>query len=191
MLRRKLVYWGLGAKITKRTKRNRPMSTLATTLYSRSLELAAGVPVNAAAYEAAVTAGEMNLAKLQALGKAFRQGWLHNVLARITPLTTRETTDYTRMAALFIGSQTEAEALLNKLSADLSRFATLAGVIVQGQRVPQPLAQHLALYQAIAAQMEETFAIQAPKPFASATIDAAAQAEMAFVRQFVKETFVA
>lgn len=167
------------------------MSTLTTTLYSRSLELAAGVPVNAAAYEEAVAAGDMNLAKLQALGRAFRQGWLHNVLARITPLTTRETTDYTRMAALFIGSQAEAEVLLTKLSADLSRFATLAGVIVQGQRVPQPLQQHVALYQAIAATLSETFGMQAPKPFASTTIDATAQAEMAFVRQFVKEKFVA
>ncbi len=133
----------------------------------------------------------MNLAKLQALGKAYRQGWLHNVLARITPLTARETTDYTRMAALFIATQAEAEALLGKLSADLSRFATLAGVIIEGQRVPPPLAQHHALYQAIGAQLATMFAITIPPAFASTTIDATAQAEMPFVRQFMKAKFAA
>lgn len=167
------------------------MSTMTTTLYSRSLELAAGVPVNAEAYETAVAMGEMNLAKLQALGKAYRQGWLHNVLARITPLTARETTDYTRMAALFVANKAEAESLLTKLSADLSRFATLAGVIVEGKRIPQPLEQHMALYQAIAGQMAETYGVKVPKPFASTTIDAAAQAEMMFVRKFVKDKFAA
>ncbi len=166
------------------------MTTMATNLFSRSLELAAGVPVNRAAYEAAVDAG-MNLAKLQALGRAYRQGWLHNVLARITPLTARETTDYSLMAALFITTKAEAESLMAKLSADLSRFATLAGVIVEGKRIPQPLQMHYQLYQTIGAQLQETYGIFMPKAFASTTIDATAQAEMMFVRKFIKGHFAA
>jgi hypothetical protein len=178
------------ANMRKRMKRTHAMTTMTTNLFNRSLELAAGVPVNRAAYELAAETG-MNLAKLQVLGKAYRQGWLHNVLARITPLTARETTDYTTMAAMFITTKADAETLLAKLSSDLSRFATLAGVIVEGKRIPQPLQPHYALYEAIASQMAELHGVQAPKAFASTTIDAAAQAEMAFVRKFIKERFVA
>ncbi len=166
------------------------MSQLATSLYTRSLELAAGLPVNAEAYEAEAAVGAMNLAKLQALGKAYRQGWLHNVLARITPLTARETGDYLLMARLFIHTQAQAEALLEKMSADLSRFATLAGLTV-GATVPKPLLPHLSLYQAMGQLLAEQHGASTPKPFASATIDASAQAEMVFVRGFIKQRFAA
>jgi hypothetical protein len=166
------------------------MTTLATSLYSRSLELAAGVPVNAEAYEQYCTEGDMNLAKLQVLGKAFRQGWLHNVLARITPLTARETTDYERMASLFITSPKAAEALLAQMSRDLSRFATAAGLLVNSV-IPMALLQHTNLYQKIATQMADMHGIKAPKAFASTTIDAATQADMPFIRQYVRERFAA
>jgi hypothetical protein len=171
-----------------------PMSTLHTNLYERSLELAAGTPVSRAAYEELAEQGQMNLAKLQALGKAFRQGWLHNVLARITPLTARETTDYTNMAALFVQNKAQAEMLMHKLSADLSRFATLAGVTVGASgnsAVPVALLQHVNLYQQIGAVLQASVGAKVPAPFASTTISSRDQADMPFVRDYVRERFAA
>jgi hypothetical protein len=166
------------------------MTTVHNSLFQRSLELAAGTAVNRAAYEALTEQGEMNLAKLQALGKCFKQGWLHNVLARITPLTARATTDYENMATLFITDKAQAELLLAKMSADLSRFATLAGVMV-GDTVPMALLPHVSLYQKIAVGLAQTHGAKVPAPFASATIDAATQAAMPFVRNFVRQRFAA
>jgi hypothetical protein len=167
------------------------MTAAHLSLYERSLELAAGVPVNRAAYDVLSASGIMNLAKLQALGKAYRQGWLTNVLERITPLTTRETADYEHMAAMFINTKAEAETLMAKLSADLSRFATLAGVVPQGNIIPMPMMSHVNLYQKIGAVVAERFTMAVPAPFASATIDAKAQAAMPFIRAFVRERFAA
>ena len=168
-----------------------PVTAIHLSLYERSLELAAGVPVNRAAYDVLSAEGIMNLAKLQVLGKAYRQGWLANVLERITPLTTRETADYEHMAAMFINTRAEAEALMSKLSADLSRFATLAGVVPQGNIIPIPMMSHVNLYQKIGAVVAEKFDMTVPAPFASSTIDAKAQAAMPFIRAFVRERFAA
>jgi hypothetical protein len=180
--------------ICETKKKNREVSTMTIahhSLYERSLELAAGVPVSRAVYEAMSAEGTMNLAKLQALGKAYRQGWLANVLARITPLTTRETADYEHMAALFINTQAEAETLMAKLSGDLSRFAAMAGVVSQGNVIPMPMMSHVNMYQKIGAVVAEKFGMAVPAPFASATIDAQTQAAIPFVRAFVKERFAA
>jgi hypothetical protein len=160
------------------------MATSYTNLVQRSLDLAAGTPVSALAYEEA----GINLAKLQVLGKAYRQGWLHNVLRRITPLTTRETDDYVLMADLFIADAAQAHDLLTKMSSDLSMFATAAGVQIYGA-IPLPLRPHTTLYQTIAGHLERKFAIQAPRAFAAGVFDAQAQNEMPFIRSFVKAHF--
>ena len=168
------------------------MTSVHHSLYERSLELAAGVPVAREVYERLSAESDFNLAKLQVLGKAYRQGWLHNVLERITPLTTRETADYENMAALFIASEAQAKSLMSKLSADLSRFATLAGVAQNSSNIiAMPMMSHVNMYQKIGAVFEARFGMAIPAPFASATIDAKAQAAMPFVRAFVKQRFAA
>ena len=167
-------------------KKERPMATSYTNLVQRSLDLAAGTCVSLEAYEAA----NINLAKLQALGKAYRQGWLHNVLRRITPLTISQTDDYVLMADLFVENAAQATEMLNAMSADLSAFATAAGIVIHGA-IPMPLRPHTTLYQAIAGKMERKFGMVAPRAFRSAVFDERAQAEMPFIRDYVNSRFKA
>jgi hypothetical protein len=163
------------------------MSTLYTNLVERSLDLAAGTKVNPDAYEAA----GINLAKLQAVGKAFRTGWLHNVLQRITPITAREVDDYLLMADLFINSKAEAQHLLQGMSRDLSMFATAAGVTVAHNVIPFQLKPHTALYHTMAERLTTKYNFIAPQPFASTVFDAKAQAQIPFIRNFMKAHFKA
>lgn len=156
-----------------------------TSLVERSLDLAAGTRVSLEAYEH----WGINLAKLQSLGRCYRQGWLHNVLRRITPLTIRQLDDYAMMADLFIQTPADAKLMLGRMSQDLSRFATAAGVMPTLSGTAPALQIHVQLYQKLAALLEDKFDFIAPAPFASATFDAQAQAEMPFVRNFIKQHF--
>lgn len=151
---------------------------MVTNLIQRSLELAAGTQVNLAAYED----HQLNLAKVQCLGKAYRQGWLHNVLRRITPLTARQTEDYVLMAELFITTKAQAELLLQTLSQSLTEFATVAGV----SPASATMRSHRELYQLIAQKLEMRHGVEAPSAFASTTITAQQQAQIPFVRHFLQ-----
>lgn len=156
-------------------------------LVERSLDLAAGTRVDLAAYES----WGINLAKLQSLGRCYRQGWLHNVLRRITPLTLRELDDYVMMADLFIANAADAKLMLGAMSQDLSKFAIAAGINAGNTQLPPQIQNHLTLYNKLAGLLAEKFSMEAPAPFASATFDAEAQRDMPFVRNFLKQHFAA
>ena len=156
-----------------------------TSLVARSLDLAAGTRTNIAAYEE----WGINLAKLQRLGKCYREGWLHNVLSRITPITLNEMDDYVMMADLFISNKSDAQYLCSILSRSLSAFATIAGVPASSKVVPIQLANHVELYKQIAATLEERFNFTAPAPFASTTINREMQAQIPFIRSFLNQHF--
>lgn len=147
------------------------------------LNVAAGTVVDGCAYTA--WGSKLNMMKLKALGQAYTKGWLHNVMARITPLTVRDQDDYVMMADLFVLSSETAEVLLRKMSRDLTAFATAAGVMFEHGNVPPKLAAHVAMYKAVARKMEQKFDIEAPKLFASTTFDSAMQAEMPFIRSYM------
>lgn len=154
-----------------------------TTLADHCLEIAAGMPVDAKAY------GKyegLNLARVQRLGRGYREGWLANVLRRITPLTARSREDYLIMADLFLTTQPDAEALLKRMSGDLTAFATAAGLYATAQSIPAEMRDHVALYRAIACLLEQKFDFTAPAPFASATVDAGLQAQIPFIRNFMQ-----
>lgn len=155
-----------------------------SSLVERSLDLAAGTRVDIQAYDN----WGINLAKLQSLGRCYRDGWLHNVLCRITPLTARQLDDYSMMADLFVQSADEAEELLTRMSADLSAFATAAGVHPTNNSAA-PIRNHLALYEAVSILLAQKFEIDIPAPFGSTTINAAMQSQMPFVRQFISKHF--
>ncbi len=156
-----------------------------TCMVQRSLDLAAGVHVNKESF----TQWGINLAKLQKLGAAFREGWLHNVLTRITPITNAEMDDYVMMAELFITSKSQAQYLCRNMSRSLSAFATIAGVSPSAKVVPIQLTNHVKLYNRIATSLGTRFAFQAPAPFASTTISREMQAQIPFIRGFLKERF--
>lgn len=156
-----------------------------TSLVSRSLDLAAGLRTNPEAYEQ----WGINLAKLQRLGKCYREGWLHNVLNRITPITTRELDDYIMMADLFINTKTDAQYLCTVLSRSLSAFATVAGFAASAKVVPIQMNNHVELYTRIATSLEDRFGFKAPAPFASTTITREMQTQIPFIRNFINQTF--
>jgi hypothetical protein len=150
------------------------------TLADHVLDLAAGMPVDKRAYHRR----SLNIPRLQALARAYRAGWLDNVLRRVTPLTTYNLEDYVAMADLFVTERAVAERLLAKMSTDLSTFAALSGLAAMPGHVPEELRAHVALYEAIGQVLAGKFGVAVPAPFASARLDAKAQAEMAFVRAF-------
>ena len=160
-----------------------PFSPSFTSLADHCLEIAAGIPVDAAAY------GKyegLNLARVQRLGRGYREGWLANVLRRITPLTARNQEDYLIMADLFITTKDEAEALARRMSGDLLAFATAAGLYATAQTIPSEMREHVALYRGITNLLEQKFDFTAPAPFASATVDADLQGQMSFIRGFMQ-----
>ena len=158
-----------------------------TSLVSRSLDLAAGTRTSVTAYDS----WGINLAKLQRLGKCYREGWLHNVLTRITPITTREMDDYQMMADLFVANKSDAQYLCSILSRSLSAFATIAGLPATAKVVPIQLENHVKLYTQISQSLEEKFAFKAPAPFASTTINRDMQAQIPFIRDFINQHFKA
>jgi hypothetical protein len=156
-------------------------------LVERNLDLAAGTHVSREAYEN----WGINLAKLQSLGRCYRNGWLHNVLRRITPLTINQFDDYLMMADLFIANAADAKLMLGQMSQDLSKFATAAGVVPSLTGSPPMLHNHLRLYFELAALLEYKFMISIPAPFASTTVDVSAQEEIPFIRSYLKQRFAA
>lgn len=152
-------------------------------LIERSLDLAAGTTVDAEAY----TRWPLNLAKLQSLGKGYRQGWLQNVFQRITPLTVREMDDYLMMADLFILTRTQAEVLLQLFGQDITRFATKAGVVLH-ESTPE-LQGHVGMYRAIGQVLSNKFGLAVPSPFRSVTMNGLAEDDRSFIRGYLNEAF--
>lgn len=149
------------------------------------LNVAAGTTVDACAYQQHSL--RLNMVKLKALGNAYKQGWLSNLMARITPLTVRDGDDYVMMADLFITEVGQAQELLAKMSRDMSAFATAAGLFYSPSFTPPEMTQHVRLYNRIASALATKFGFKAPQPFASTTIDASVQAQMPFIRTFLRQ----
>ncbi|HEX2859037.1 MAG TPA: hypothetical protein VHP58_02405 [Alphaproteobacteria bacterium] len=154
-------------------------------LADRLLDLAAGCPVDAAAYHRY----SLNIPRLTAMGKAYRAGWLHNVLRRITPFTAYSLDDYVAMADLFVTDAFTAQSMLQKMSADLNAFATAAGVNPCASDAAdaehEALRVHCALYGTIGKLLGEKFDLTPPAPFACTVLGRSQQAEMNFVRGFI------
>lgn len=152
------------------------------------LNVAAGCTVDACAYK--TWQGSLNMMRIKALGEAFRNGWLHNVMARITPLTARDTNDYLMMADLFITDAPQASQLLQKMSRDMSSFATAAGLYFSPTTTPPEMAMHKLVYQHIAKLLGDKFQMEAPAPFTSTTYQAhGTEASQSFIRNFMGDTF--
>lgn len=163
-----------------------------TSLLERNIDLAAGMRTNVQAYKEWSQKGQsksLNLAKLQKLGVCYREGWLHNVLTRITPITAAEMDDYIMMADLFIMTKSEAQYLCRMMSRSLSAFATIAGVAATSKVVPIQLSNHVELYKCISSRLEQRFEFEAPAPFASTTISREMQAQIPFIRGFLNQRF--
>lgn len=156
-----------------------------TTLADHCLEVAAGMPLNRDAYTRWET--KLNMAKVRAMGRAYREGWLHNVMSRITPITVRDADDYVMMADLFVLDATEAKALLEKMSADLTNFAIAAGRAFDCASM-QP---HVTMYNEVASFMAQKFEIEIPAPFASKVVKATDKlvTEAGYIRQYMRTEF--
>ncbi|MFZ2587202.1 MAG: hypothetical protein WAZ18_03655 [Alphaproteobacteria bacterium] len=164
------------------------MTTSPFCFANHMLNVAAGCTVDACAY--GQWEHRLNMMKVKALGEGFLAGWLHNLMARITPLTARDTDDYLMMADLFITDATQATALLQKMSCDMSAFATAAGLYFSPTTTPPEMALHKAVYQQIASRLGEKFGMETPAPFACATIKAVeSEQSQRFIREFMNETF--
>jgi hypothetical protein len=124
--------------------------TIGRTLAQRCLQLSAGCDVD---YDA-VQRWNVDLSSLRKLSEAYRMGWLHNVMGRITPLTVRKRDDYLAMADIFIDTQEAAQRLLDKFKADMELFCQLAGIRITGhmtaQTVSEELKAHVELYDTVA-----------------------------------------
>tara|TARA_Y100001960_G_scaffold210572_1_gene219773 strand:- start:536 stop:1048 length:513 start_codon:yes stop_codon:yes gene_type:complete len=87
------------------------------------------------------------------LSDQFHMGWLHNVMARITPLTIDKADDYLIMADLFISTKEEANHVLDRFDSDIELFCSVAGVEVTkhmtASTVSEELEAHVALYMAV------------------------------------------
>lgn len=120
------------------------------TLKDQACRISAGGDVD----EAAVERWGVDLASLKKLGEAYRMGWLHNVMSRITPLTMRRRDDYLIMADIFVVDEEVAESILDRFDSDLELFCSMAQIQVTEHMtmdsVSEELRSHIDLYTDIA-----------------------------------------
>lgn len=97
--------------------------------------------------------GVEDLHFLKKLADQYHMGWLHNVMARITPLTLDRMDEYLLMADLFITNKEDANHVLDRFDSDLELFCSVAGVKVTkhmtAATVSEELESHVALYMAV------------------------------------------
>lgn len=159
-------------------------------LAERLCFLAAGCEVD----ENAVREHDLDLATLRKLGEAFRSGWLHNVMSRITPLTVRQQEDYVSMADIFIPHKEEAISLLERFDADLELFCSMADIQVTEHMtvasVSDELKAHVALYNAVARLFETKFELSWHDPVQNlAQNPIVSDATNPFIKDFVSKKF--
>ncbi len=155
-----------------------PQQPAMCSLADKLLDVTAGMPVDPKAFHK----HNLNLAKLKTLAGGYKQGWLHNLMGRITPCTLRSPDDYVMMADLFIADADTAQTLLTQMSADMTAFATTAGLAYSSPE----MARHRELYQRLSTVLSSKYGFEAPAPFASTVFRADQQAHMAFVRGFLR-----
>jgi len=154
------------------------------TLANRFYELSAGCPVDVDAARRA----HIDLPTLRKLGEAYRMGWLHNVLSRITPLTMHRMDDYLMIADLFILDNEAADHVLDRFDADLELFCSVAEITVTEhmtvQTVSDELKAHLKLYNEVADIFYRKFTIERRDPIRRLT---SAQGMSDYTNPFIKE----
>lgn len=130
----------------------------------------------------------IDLAALRKLGEAYRAGWLHNVMGRITPLTLRQSSDYEVMADLFVMTAEDAQRLLERYLQDLEIFCASVGIV--SPKAPEVEA-HINLYQSIGKIFSRKFDLDVAAPEISGTaVLAAEEVEMnPFLKEFVTTKF--
>ena len=115
-------------------------------LTQRFCDLSAGCEVDSQAVER----WNANLPTLRKLGEAYRMGWLHNVLSRITPLTMQRKEDYLMIADLFVLNSDEAERILDRFDSDLELFCSMAEIVVtphmNANNMSDEIRAHVNLY---------------------------------------------
>ncbi len=162
------------------------------TLADYCRNVAAGVGYDAAA----MNRWNLDLAKLKRLGAAFRAGWLHNVMSRITPLTLSTSQDYCAMADLFVCTANDAEGLLDQFDQELEMFCGMADITVTphmtSENVSPELKAHVDLYNAVQDVLMEKFGIEQRDPVAQlGESTMIRQGSDAFVTNFVQQRFAA
>jgi len=130
------------------------------------------------------------------LTEAYRMGWLHNVLSRITPLTMRRRDDYLNMADLFIDTPEAAHKLLDRFDADLEMFCSVAEIQVTehmtSKTVSDELKAHVELYNDIAGVLYGKFKgdVEKRDPIQSlAMTPITTDSTNPFIAEFMKEKF--
>lgn len=159
-------------------------------LAERLCFLAAGCEVD----ENAVRDRDVDLATLRKLGEAFRTGWLHNIMSRITPLTVRQKEDYVAMADIFIPTEKDAIAMLERYDADLELFCSMAEIKVTkhmtSKTASQEIKAHVALYDAVAGVFRDKFGLDWHDPVQNLAQNPIMSDETnPFIKDFVSRKF--
>lgn len=113
-------------------------------------DMVAGCPVDMQALDD----WEINdLHYVKKVADQYNMGWLHNIMARITPLTMEKADDYLIMADLFVSTKDEANHILDRFDSDLELFCSVAGVTITkhmtASTASEELEAHVALYMAV------------------------------------------
>ena len=159
-------------------------------LTQRFCDLSAGCEVDAnASHRWGAT-----LPTLRKLGEAYRMGWLHNVLSRITPLTMQRRDDYVMMADLFVLTAQEAEHILNRFDSDLETFCAMAEITVSPKmtaaNVSDELRAHVDLYSAVQDIFVQKFKLKRRDPIQTmANNPIMTEQSNPFVKDFVDQKF--
>jgi hypothetical protein len=128
------------------------------------------------------------------LENSCNEGWLHNVLSRITPLTLRRRDDYIAMADIFIVKSGQAESLLDRFDADLELFCSMAEISITKhmsvENVSDELKAHVELYMDIASLLAQKFGIEKRDPILMLTESPIMmEATNPFIKEFMDERF--
>lgn len=138
----------------------------------------------------------LDLATMRKLGEAYRAGWLHNVMARITPLTMRKREDYLAMADIFVDTKETAQNMLDHFANDMEMFCRNAGIVVtehmNSENVSPELRAHVDLFMDISRIFNGKFGVPVIDPIEDLAIDQALtehESEDPFIAEFVKKHF--
>ena len=157
-----------------------------SSLASRLCLLAAGCCVD----PEAVRRRELDLPKIRRLGEAYRLGWLHNVMSRITPITLRDREDYVAMADLFVEDVIAADHLLDRFEADLATFCAQAGISAHNGKVPPELRAHVGLFASVNDVFTKKYSMEPRDPLANIDIPTATEDELnPYMADFVEAKF--
>ncbi len=131
---------------------------------------------------------------LKKLGEAYRMGWLHNVMSRITPLTLQRRDDYLAMSDIFIQDAETAKHVLDRFDADLELFCSVASIQVTEhmtiETVSDELSAHASLYAEVQEIFVKKFGLEARDPIAMLALNPITdEFTNPFIKEFIDERF--